>query len=81
MTTLTESRPKLSLIVPVYNEEATIDELRARLLPVLEPLGTFEVILINDGSKDRSAEMLDALCASDPSAPCLTQCLGLLLES
>jgi len=58
--------PRLSLIVPIYNEEATIDELRARLLPVLEPLGTFEVILINDGSKDRSAEMLDALAASDP---------------
>lgn len=58
--------PRLSLIVPIYNEEATINELRARLLPVIEPLGTFEVILINDGSKDRSPEMLDALAASDP---------------
>jgi len=65
MTSLTVA-PTLSLIVPIYNEEATIDELRARLLPVLEPLGTFEVILINDGSTDRSAEMLDALCAADP---------------
>ena len=60
------SAPRISLIVPIYNEEATIDELRARLLPVMEPLGAFEVILINDGSKDRSPEMLDALCASDP---------------
>ena len=59
-------RPTLSLIVPVYNEEATIEALRARLLPVLEPIGTFEVVLINDGSKDRSAEMLDAVAASDP---------------
>src|SRR5688500_1695684 len=59
------SRPRLSLIVPIFNEEAVIDELRARLLPVLEPLGTFEVILINDGSKDRSAEILDALCEKD----------------
>ena len=58
--------PRLSLIVPIYNEESVIDELRARLLPVVEPLGPFEVILINDGSKDRSAEMLDALCAADP---------------
>jgi dolichol-phosphate mannosyltransferase len=59
-------QPRLSLIVPIYNEEATINELRARLLPVLEPLGTFEVIMINDGSRDRSAEMLDALAADDP---------------
>ena len=57
--------PTLSLIVPIYNEEATIDELRSRLLPVLEPIDSWEVILINDGSKDRSAEMLDALAASD----------------
>ncbi len=57
--------PTLSLIVPIYNEEAVIEELRDRLIPVLEPLGTFEVILVNDGSTDRSAQMLDALCNSD----------------
>jgi dolichol-phosphate mannosyltransferase len=64
--TTTAGAPRLSLIVPIYNEEATIDELRARLLPVLEPIGSFEVVLVNDGSKDRSAAMLDALCKSDP---------------
>src|SRR5688572_30826904 len=58
--------PRLSLIVPIYNEESVIDQLRARLLPVVEPLGPFEVIFVNDGSKDRSAEMLEALCATDP---------------
>ncbi|MEO7683726.1 MAG: glycosyltransferase family 2 protein [Gemmatimonadaceae bacterium] len=63
--TSTGVTPTLSLIVPIYNEEAMIDELRARLLPVLEPIGSFEVILINDGSKDRSADMLDALSAAD----------------
>ncbi len=57
--------PRLSLVVPIYNEEAVIEELRARLLPVLEPLGSFEVLLINDGSKDRSAAMLDELCKAD----------------
>jgi len=57
--------PKLSLVVPVYNEEAGIEELRARLLPVLESIGPFEVLCINDGSTDRSAEMLDALSSSD----------------
>src|SRR5215203_3560582 len=57
--------PTLSLIVPIYNEEAVIDELRARLLPVLEPLGSFEVVLVNDGSKDQSAAMLDSICKVD----------------
>jgi glycosyltransferase involved in cell wall biosynthesis len=57
--------PKLSLVVPVYNEEAVIEELRSRLLPVLEAIGPFEVFCVNDGSTDRSGEMLDALSATD----------------
>lgn len=64
--TATPAAPTLSLIIPIFNEEAVIDELRARLLPVLEAIGSFEVVLVNDGSKDRSAIMLDALCKSDP---------------
>lgn len=57
---------RLSLVVPIYNEEAVIDELHARLVRVIEPMGPFEVICVNDGSVDRSADMLDALSASDP---------------
>jgi dolichol-phosphate mannosyltransferase len=44
---------KLSIIVPTYNEEGSIAELCDRLLAVLDGLGVpFEVILVNDGSKD-----------------------------
>ncbi len=57
---------RLSLVVPIYNEEAVIDELHARLVRVIEPMGPFEVICVNDGSVDRSADMLDALSGSDP---------------
>jgi dolichol-phosphate mannosyltransferase len=60
-------RPVISLIVPIYNEELVIDEFRSRIVPVLEKTNeSFEVICVNDGSRDRSADMLDALCAADP---------------
>jgi dolichol-phosphate mannosyltransferase len=56
----------ISLVVPVYNEEKVIEAFHSRIVPVLEKTGeTFEVICVNDGSRDRSAEMLDDLCARD----------------
>jgi dolichol-phosphate mannosyltransferase len=59
-------RPVISLIVPVYNEELVIDEFRSRIVPVLEKTNdSFEIICVNDGSRDKSAEMLDAICAAD----------------
>lgn len=55
------------MVVPIFNEELVIGALHSRLLPVLEGMNTpFEVIFINDGSRDRSAEMLDAVCEADP---------------
>ena len=51
--------PNLSVVIPVYNEEDVLPELFARLYPALDALNTpYEVIFINDGSKDRSAGML-----------------------
>ena len=51
--------PKLSVVVPVYNEEAVLPALFARLYPALDALGaSYEVIFVNDGSADRSAALL-----------------------
>ncbi len=51
--------PEVSIIIPVYNEEAGLHALFARLYPALDALGTpYEVIFINDGSRDRSAAIL-----------------------
>jgi undecaprenyl-phosphate 4-deoxy-4-formamido-L-arabinose transferase len=51
--------PELSVIIPVYNEEAGLTALFDRLYPALDALGTpYEIIFINDGSRDRSAAML-----------------------
>ena len=51
--------PELSVVIPVYNEEAVLPALFARLYPALDALGTtYEVIFVNDGSHDRSAALL-----------------------
>ena len=51
--------PDLSVVVPVYNEESGLPALFARLYPALDALATrYEVIFVNDGSRDRSAALL-----------------------
>jgi undecaprenyl-phosphate 4-deoxy-4-formamido-L-arabinose transferase len=51
--------PQLSVVIPVYNEEAGLPALFARLYPALDALGLpYEVIFVNDGSRDRSAAIL-----------------------
>jgi len=56
MSTLTD--PLLSVVMPVYNERTTIDEIVRRVLAV--PL-RIELIVVDDGSKDGTAEILDGL--------------------
>jgi glycosyltransferase involved in cell wall biosynthesis len=51
--------PYISVIVPIYNEEESIELLLPRLYAVLDPLPhRFEIILVNDGSRDRSLVLL-----------------------
>jgi undecaprenyl-phosphate 4-deoxy-4-formamido-L-arabinose transferase len=53
------SSVQLSIVVPVYNEEANLPVLFARLYPVLDAIGRrYEIIFTNDGSADRSIELL-----------------------
>ncbi|WP_034293245.1 glycosyltransferase [Herbaspirillum sp. RV1423] len=52
-------KPELSVVIPVYNEESGLAKLFARLYPALDALGiTYEIIYINDGSRDKSAAIL-----------------------
>lgn len=58
---------ELSVVVPVFNEEAGLDALATRLLASLTGLGlAFEVIFVDDGSRDRSLAVLARLCAVEP---------------
>jgi glycosyltransferase involved in cell wall biosynthesis len=56
----------LSVVIPVYNEEASLSPLWAELRGVLESLGlAFEVVFVDDGSRDRSAEIIRAFRETD----------------
>lgn len=58
---------KLSIILPVYNEQGSLEKLYQELKAVLTAGGfDYEIIAVNDGSKDRSFEVLQILAAQDP---------------
>ena len=59
-------RPEYSIVVPIYNEEETVSELVRRLQLLLDQLdGPAEVILVDDGSSDRSHELMLAAHGAD----------------
>jgi glycosyltransferase involved in cell wall biosynthesis len=56
----------VSLVVPMRNEEDSIDEFMARVLPAVQQVGCdYEVVCVNDGSTDRTLELLRAARAGD----------------
>jgi glycosyltransferase involved in cell wall biosynthesis len=59
--------PDLSVVIPVYNEEDNLPILWEELRSVLDGLGLeFEVVLVDDGSRDRSAEIIRSFHEADP---------------
>jgi polyisoprenyl-phosphate glycosyltransferase len=62
------AHPSVSLAIPVYNEEAVVPELLRRTGAVLDrlPGGPHEIVLVDDGSSDRTMELLEAAAEKDP---------------
>ncbi len=61
-------RPYLSVVVPVFNEEENLRPLFARLVAALDAMGRpYEIVFTNDGSADRSGEILRELHAARPT--------------
>ncbi|MBS1251346.1 MAG: putative glycosyltransferase [Anaerolineales bacterium] len=59
--------PMVSIVAPVYNEETILPELYRRLTAVVDGAGeSYELILVNDGSQDRSLDVMRDLRAQDP---------------
>ncbi|RME84498.1 MAG: glycosyltransferase [Caldilineae bacterium] len=64
---MTQSRPVLSIVAPVYNEEAILPELYRRVAATLDAIGEpWELVLVNDGSYDNSLAIMKELHARDP---------------
>lgn len=60
------SVPRISVVVPVFNEEENVELLHAQLLESLEKLGiAFEILYVDDGSRDRSFELLARIAEAD----------------
>ena len=63
-----DAAPSLSVVVTLYNEEQTVDELYRRTLAALEPLGRpFELIFVDDGSSDETFARLERIHARAPA--------------
>lgn len=61
-------KPVYSVVVPCYNEEDCIRETHSRLSAVMRGMGEgYEILYINDASRDRTPQLLDELAAGDPA--------------
>lgn len=66
-------KPVISIITPVYNEEESLPAFYERVIPVMEKIGLpFEIIAVDDGSKDKSLEIISARCKNDRRLKCVS---------
>jgi len=63
---VSKPHPHVSAVIPVYNEEANLPELNERMIKALESIGkSWELIYVDDGSADKSLELLTSYAAKD----------------
>lgn len=57
------SAPDFAVVVPMHNEEASVETLVAEIVSACAPVGRFEIVVVDDASSDRTAEAVLALAA------------------
>ncbi|MBC1209932.1 glycosyltransferase family 2 protein [Listeria booriae] len=63
---------KISVVIPLYNEEAVIEQTYTRLKDVMETLAMdYELLFVNDGSKDKTLQLVQTLSFADKHVKCL----------
>lgn len=66
-------KPVISIITPVYNEEESLPTFYDRVVPVMEKTGLpFEIIAVDDGSRDKSLEIISEHCKNDRRLKCVS---------
>jgi glycosyltransferase involved in cell wall biosynthesis len=61
--------PEVSVVTPMHNEQECVREFYRRTRAVLEELAeSYEIVMVNDGSTDGTAAIIEEICSSDPSA-------------
>ena len=62
------STPEISVVIPLYNEVLNLDDLCVELKKALDPIGrSYEVILVDDGSKDGTGKRALEIAKTDPT--------------
>jgi glycosyltransferase involved in cell wall biosynthesis len=62
---MTDSTPSFSVVIPAHNEEGNVAPMAQRLIQLLQPLGDFEIIFVDDHSTDQTLSRVRALATSD----------------
>ncbi len=61
-----DGAPDFSVVLPVFNEEGNLREVHRRLTAVLPSLGTYEIVFVDDGSRDGSWGLIREIASGDP---------------
>ena len=62
---MTDAAPQISVVLPAHNEEGNVTAIAVRLAAILSPLGTYEIVFVDDRSTDRTLDAIRTLSAAD----------------
>ena len=63
---MSSSKPQLSIVVPLFNEEESVPLLHQKICDAVDPMGiSYEILFVNDGSRDRTFEVASKIAESD----------------